>query len=84
MGKADDWFRNDRWGAAEEAAFHARLVRSKSVTNKARYAGIKALMLEESGDPERIRAAIGLLERILHDWPSDYEIASHYAQLGRC
>lgn len=84
MGKADDWFRNNRWDAAEEAAFFGRLLRSKSSYHRAQYARIKASGLEDSADPVRVRAAIALLTRVLKEWPSDSEIACCHWQLARC
>jgi hypothetical protein len=84
MGKSDDWYRNDRWGEAEESRFLARLKRSRGRENKARYARIKAAMLEGSGEPARVRAALALLARVLREWPVDTDIALCHWQRARC
>src|SRR5438045_976194 len=42
MGKSDDWYRNDRWDAAEEKLFLGRLKRQRGPLKKAQVARIKA------------------------------------------
>jgi hypothetical protein len=84
MGKSDGWYRNDRWGEAEEAKFLARLKRTRGSRNKATVARIKAAMLEGTEDPPRVRAALVLLGRVLREWPVDSEIALCHWQRARC
>jgi tetratricopeptide (TPR) repeat protein len=84
MGKSDDWFRNDRWDAAEEKKFFSRLKRYKGSTKKALIARAKATLLEATCDPRRVRVAIDLLTRILKLWPLESDIALCRWQLARC
>jgi len=84
MGKSDDWYRNDRWSAAEQKKFFSRLNRQRGSAKKAQVARAKATQLEGSGDPVRVRAAILLLERILKLWPLESDIALCRWQLARC
>ncbi|MBV8881038.1 MAG: hypothetical protein JO332_13805 [Planctomycetaceae bacterium] len=84
MAKSDDWFRNDRWSAAEERAFFSRLRRQVGHIRKGQIARVKAALLEATRDPRRIRAAIALLKRILHLWPIESELALCRWQLARC
>jgi len=84
MGKSDGWYRNDRWGEGEEAKFFARLKRTRGIRNKATVARIKAAMLEGTGDPPRVRAALALLGRVLREWPVDSDIALCRWQRARC
>jgi hypothetical protein len=84
MGKSEDWFRNDRWGAAEQKKFFSRLNRQRGAAKKAQIARAKATQLEGSGDARRVRAAIALLGRILKLWPLESEIALCHWQIARC
>ncbi len=84
MGKSDDWFRNDRWDAAEERSFFSRLGRQRGPLKKAQAARIKAAMLEATGDPRRVRVAVALLARILKLWPVDSDRSLVHWQLARC
>jgi hypothetical protein len=84
MGNSDDWFRNDRWGPAEEKKFFGRLGRQRGPAKKAQVARVKATLLEATGDPPRVRAAIALLTRILKLWRSDSIVALCRWQLARC
>ncbi len=84
MAKNDDWYRNDRWGAAEQKKFLGRLGRQRGPVKKAQAARVKATLLEAAGDPRRVRAAIALLTRILKLWRSDSIVALCRWQLARC
>ncbi len=84
MAKTDDWYRNDRWGAAEEKRFFGRLKRQRGPVRKTQAARVKATLLEATGDPPRVRAAIALLTRILKLWRSDSIVALCCWQLARC
>ena len=84
MGTSDSWYRNGRWGEAEEARFLARLKRTLGNRNKATVARIKAAMLEATEDPPRVRAALALLGRVLREWPVDSDVALCHWQRARC
>lgn len=84
MANADDWCRNPRWDATEESAFLAKLAKTRSVADKARFARLKAEALAATGDLALVRAAVGLLYRALHESPGDAELAVCYGLLGRC
>ena len=84
MKKKDDWYRNDRWGRAEQKKFTARLNRCRGSAAKAQAARIKAAMLEASGDYPKVRAALTLLRRILRLWRSESDVALCHWQMARC
>jgi tetratricopeptide (TPR) repeat protein len=81
---ANDWFRKTTWSEADQADFFARLKRSRSVGNKAQYLRIQAGHLESVGTPEFLRAAITLLDKMLVDFPSRFEMATAYTQKASC
>jgi hypothetical protein len=62
MAKADEWFTNERWDAAEQATFFRRLARAK--TKRLYYARAKAGYLVRTGETG-LRAGIALLEKVL-------------------
>ena len=84
MGKSDDWYRNDRWDAAEEKLFLGRLKRQRGPLKKAQVARIKATLLEATGEPRKVRVAVSLLLRILKLWPIDSDLSLCHWQLARC
>lgn len=83
MGR-EDWYRRTRWLPADREEFFRRLERSRSPESKAQYARIQASYLRGTGDPELVRAADGLLDRILNEWPIRTELASTYVQKAEC
>jgi hypothetical protein len=62
MAKADEWFTNERWDAAEQATFFRRLARAKS--KRLYYARAKAGYLARTGETG-LRAGIALLGKVL-------------------
>jgi len=84
MAKSDEWFRNDRWDAEEEAAFFALLGRRRKAALTSQYGRIKAAVLEATGDPRKIRGAVDILGRILTKWSVDSDLALCTWQLARC
>jgi hypothetical protein len=84
MRKSDGWYRNDRWGEAEETKFLGRLKRLRGARTKATVVRMKAAMLEAAGDPPRVRGALALLARVLREWPVDSELALCHWQMARC
>jgi len=84
MGKSEEWFRNDRWDAAAEKSFFGRLRRQRGPLKKAQIARVKATLLEGTGEPRKVRAAVALLSRILRLWPLESDISLCRWQLARC
>jgi hypothetical protein len=84
MARADEWFRNDRWDAAEEAAFFARLGRRRKAALTSQYGRIKAALLEATGDPPKVRGAIEILRRVLLKGRVDSDLALCTWQIARC
>ena len=74
MGR-HDWYRRTTWSQTDREAFHARLKRSRSEEGKAQYLRIQALHLQETGDPERIAAAVELLDELLAKYPDTLGMA---------
>jgi len=62
MSKREEWFRNDRWDEAERAEFFRRLNRCK-VFYRVQNLGQKALVLQKSGGPAKLDAALELYLR---------------------
>ena len=80
----NDWFRRTTWSAADQDAFFERLERSRGSARKAQYARIQAVHLERTGKPELVQASLALLDRILAEWPADFELATVHWQRARC
>jgi tetratricopeptide (TPR) repeat protein len=80
----DDWFRRGSWSAKDQAAFFARLSRSRSAQAKAQYLRIQAVHLEETGELPLIRAALVLLDQLVEQWPEPLQIAQARAQQASC
>jgi tetratricopeptide (TPR) repeat protein len=81
---ANDWFRKTSWSEANQGDFFARLKRTRTVGNKAQYLRIQACHLESVGKPECLRAAITLLDKMLAEFPQQFELASAYFQKATC
>jgi hypothetical protein len=64
MGQ-DDWYRKKTWGPRARKSFFERLNRSRNSYNKAQYARIQALYLQQTGKQELVRAALELLDLLL-------------------
>lgn len=60
MSRRDEWFRNDSWDDAEQHAFFQRLNRSKGAFHRIQYLNAKTTFLENSGDADKVNAAIEL------------------------
>jgi len=65
-------------------AFHARLRRSRSEAGKAQCLRIQALHLQQTGDPERIAAAVELLDELVAKYPDRTQIAQAHVQRAEC
>jgi tetratricopeptide (TPR) repeat protein len=64
----EDWYRNTEWTPDIEAAFRARLDRSRGAFHKAQYLRIQAGILEDAG---RFAPACELAEEALEKYPAE-------------
>lgn len=80
----EEWYRRTTWSATDEAAFFARLARSRGMGGKAQYLRIQALYLQRVGTESMLRASLKLLEELFAKYPVDTEMAQAYLQKGQC
>lgn len=80
----DDWFRSSSWDEAAQTLFRQKLARARGAHSKGQYIRIKALSLQETKEPANIRAAIGLLDYFLAEWPDHFDTSSVLYQLAQC
>ena len=80
----DDWFRSSSWDEAAQILFWKKLARARGAYNKGQYTHIKALSLQETKKPAEIRAAIGLLDYFLAEWPDHSHTSCVLNQLAQC
>jgi len=83
MGR-NDWYRRTTWSREDQEAFHQRLRRSRTSFHKAQYARIQAAYLETTGVPQLIKAALGLLDLVLAEWPEPSQLACLFHQKATC
>lgn len=81
---AGEWYRKTSWTTADQDDFSARLRRCRSDAHRAQYLRIQASHLQLLGTPEMIRAALGLLERVLNEFPEKFELAMTHVQKAEC
>jgi tetratricopeptide (TPR) repeat protein len=74
MGEPE-WFRRTTWTERDAADFEERLGRSRGANRKAQYLRIQAVHLFESGDVNLTRAALGLVDRLIADFPDPFQLA---------
>jgi tetratricopeptide (TPR) repeat protein len=79
-----EWYRQTAWSVDHETSFFERLARSRSPFHRAQYLRIQALTLAETGQPNNVRAALSLLERIFADYPDAFDVPLAYLQAARC
>lgn len=77
----DSWYRRGTWTQDEQAAFFARLKRSRGAFQKAQYCRIQAYELQQAGNFD---AAIDLLKRLMAEWPDDFQEALVHHQMAQC
>jgi len=73
----DDWYRRTTWSDRDREEFNARLKRSRGDFHKAQYLRIQAFHLSQVG---LHTAAIELVDRLLAEFPVDFEMASAHQQ----
>lgn len=84
MGKsADEWRTSSRWGPEVEKEFFARLARC-SKGYQPQYCHGKASALQNTGKPDRLRAAIALYRYSLQTWPKDYMVIDAVMGQAQC
>jgi tetratricopeptide (TPR) repeat protein len=81
---ASEWFRRTSWTADDQADFANRLKRARTASGKAQYLRIQAHHLHEVGTRELNDAALGLLDRMLAEYPEPTEISTAHMQRAEC
>jgi tetratricopeptide (TPR) repeat protein len=76
-----DWYTRSTWTDQDADAFWARLRRVRDWRNAAQYIRVQAKTLEEH---ELVDEAAALLERILADYPGNFDLPEVHHQLARC
>jgi tetratricopeptide (TPR) repeat protein len=76
MGR-EDWYRNSTWSPEDQAAFHARLKRSRGSFHKSQYLRIQALYLAKAGNH---LASLELLDQLLREHPDPSQLSTAYLQ----
>jgi tetratricopeptide (TPR) repeat protein len=79
----DDWFRRETWSREDEAEFERRLARSRP-TSKAQYLRIQGVHLLQAREPELVGAALTLLDRVITDYPKDFQAALAMTNRAEC
>jgi tetratricopeptide (TPR) repeat protein len=75
------WHRRRTWTPDDEAAFFARLRRSRGAFHKAQYCRIQAYELQVAGN---YSAALALLELLMREWSEEALKAAVYHQKANC
>ena len=92
MGR-EDWYRNTQWDDEIEAAFRARLNRSRGLFHKTQYLRIQGYCLLSSEDAAAQAAGVTLMNELLTDYPDNddtlvnrfdalSDLGYYYAQRG--
>jgi hypothetical protein len=76
-----EWYRTPTWGEAEGAAFEARLARTRP-SGRPQYLHIQAMTLLGSARPDDRQAAVGMLRRLIAQYPDDLHGRSAWADLS--
>jgi tetratricopeptide (TPR) repeat protein len=75
MMGSPEWFRRTTWTDRDATEFEARLARSRGANRKAQYLRIQAVHLFETGDASLTRAALGLVDRLISEFPDPFQLA---------
>ena len=75
MTSTVEWFRRSTWSERDAAEFEARLARSRGAARKAQYLRIQAVHLFQVGDLTLTRAALGLVDRVISEFPDQFQLA---------
>jgi tetratricopeptide (TPR) repeat protein len=79
-----DWYRQSEWSDVQAAAFFQRLGRSRTAFHRAQYLRIQALTLAGTGQRDKLKVALELLERIFQEYPDEFDVPLAYLEAGRC
>ena len=79
---ATDWFRRTTWTPTDAADFTKRLARSRP-HNRPQYLRIQAVHLAEA-EPPHWEAALQLLDRLIHQYPDQTQLAQAHFQRAEC
>ena len=84
MSQDDSWYRSTGWSKKDQDLFYEKIGRSRSNYHRQQYARIKAYSLIETQKPEKIKAAIELLQKSIEEWQCEFpsELDNTYAALG--
>lgn len=77
----ESWYRRRAWTDEDQAAFFARLRRSRSGFHKAQYCRKQAYELQQAGN---FPAALELLDLLMKEWPDDAQKAAVFHQRAAC
>jgi hypothetical protein len=80
----DAWFRRTTWTERDRTEFFARNERSRSAQSKAQYIRIQAVTLFATGDPDLVKAALGLAEQACADFPDVLDRSCILEIAGQC
>ena len=75
-----DWFRHSTWESHDREDFARRLARAPAA-NRAQYLRIQGVHLAEAGLHE---PAIGILRRVVDEYPQSLDVAPALSELSRC
>ena len=79
---ADEWYRSPGWSAQDQMDFEIRLKRARA-HSRPQYLRVKALALLDSPSPGPHQAGMGLLRRIIEEFPDNRpEVAFAHERLG--
>ncbi len=84
MTKKVEWFRRSTWSDRDAEEFAQRLASSRGSSRKAQYLRIQALHLFEAGDLALTRAALGLLDQLIADYPEPFDLARAHSLRAEC
>ncbi|HEX6535036.1 MAG TPA: hypothetical protein VF041_10580 [Gemmatimonadaceae bacterium] len=79
-----DWFRRTTWTPDDRADFEARLAKSRTPFHKSQRLRIQASHLHGVGTRELTGAALGLLDRVVADFPEPTQLANAHLQRAEC
>jgi tetratricopeptide (TPR) repeat protein len=80
----NDWYRQTDWSDESRERFFAKLARSRGAFHRAQYLRIQALSLAETGEVDKIRAALDLLGKIFTEYPEEFDVPMAHLQAAQC
>jgi tetratricopeptide (TPR) repeat protein len=83
LGKVE-WYRRSTWTPDDQAAFYARLKKSRSFYNKSQYLRLQAAALQQVGTEPLLLAALTLLDQLAREYPDPSQLACAHHQRAEC